>query len=149
MDKPATIYIVENHPLVQRLLQEVIGRQPQLRVCGMVSTAEEALQQLPYVAADLVLVDLSLSGMSGIELIQILRVQYPTLPCLVLSSHQDFFHVQQALIAGAGGYLTKDNPYELVPAIHQVLMGKTYLSQSVRDSAQRAGHIFEPFLNSE
>lgn len=134
MNKPANIYIVENHPLVLHLLQEVIGRQPQLRVCGAVSTAEEALQQLPHVAAALVLVDLSLPGMSGIELIQTLQRQDPALPCLVLSGHQDFSYVQRALRAGARGYLTKDNPFELLPAIHQVLLGKIYLSKSIRNS---------------
>ncbi len=127
-----TIYIIDDHPLVQEILVEFINQMPGLQVCGMAATAQEALAQIPTLAVDLVVVDVSLPDMDGIQLVGELRARQPTLLCLMLSGHQERGYVQRALAAGTCGYVAKGNPPELVNAIHQVLKGELYLSQSLR-----------------
>lgn len=128
----ANIYLIEDHPLMQRMISEFIKRMPDLQVCGMAATAQEALAQLPSLAADLVLVDVSLPDMDGIHLVSELLEQQPTLYCLMLSGHQEHSYVQHALAVGARGYLAKGNPLELINAIQRVLHGELYLSESLR-----------------
>ncbi|MBX3012271.1 MAG: response regulator transcription factor [Caldilineaceae bacterium] len=125
------LYIVEDHPLMQRMLRERIDRLPNLQVIGVAATAEEALTQLATLEVDLVLVDVSLPGMNGIDLVRALLLQRPGLLCLMLSGHQESSYVQRALAAGARGYLAKGNPPELGEAIPQILQGGTYLSSSL------------------
>jgi CheY-like chemotaxis protein len=128
----ATIYIIEDHPLVQEMLGEFINQIPDLHVCGMAATAREALAQIPTLAVDLVVVDVSLPDMDGIQLVSELHTRQPTLRCLMLSGHQERGYVQSALAAGACGYVAKGNPMEIVMAIHQVLKGEIYLSPTLR-----------------
>lgn len=129
---PANIYLVEDHPLLQRMLREVIARWPELQVCGGATTAHAALVQLPTLAIDLMLVDVSLPDRNGIELVELILRQRPALPCVMLSGHQEHSYVQQALVAGARGYIAKGNPLELRDAINQVLQGRLYVSPSLR-----------------
>jgi len=124
----ANIYIVEDHPLMQRMTKELISRMTNLQVCGVAASAQEALTQLPANEVALVLVDVSLPDMNGIELVQQLRAQYPELRCLMLSGHQEQSYVRRALAAGACGYIAKGNPFELRDAIAQVLQGEIDLS---------------------
>lgn len=128
----ANIYLIEDHPLMQRMMAEFINRMPDLQMCGMAATAQEALAQLPTATVDLVLVDVSLPDMDGIHLVSELHEQQPALRCLMLSGHQEQGYVQRALAAGARGYLAKGNPLELVNAIQRVLQGEIYLSESLR-----------------
>lgn len=128
----AQIYLIEDHPLMQRMMAEFINRMPDLQVCGIAATAQDALDQLPTTAVDLVLVDVSLPDMDGIHLVSELHKQQPALRCLMLSGHQEHGYVQRALAVGARGYLAKGNPLELVTAIQQVLEGEIYLSESLR-----------------
>lgn len=128
----ANIYLIEDHPLMQRMMCEFINRMPDLQVCGMAATAQEALGQLPTTAVDLALVDVSLPDMDGIHLVGELHAHQPTLRCLMLSGHQERSYVQRALAVGARGYLAKGNPLELIDAIHKVLKGEIYLSESLR-----------------
>lgn len=127
----SNIYIVEDHPLMQRMTKELINRMTNLQVCGVAATAQEALAQLPAAEVALVLVDVSLPDMSGIDLVRQLRAQHPDLCCLMLSGHQEQSYVQRALAAGARGYIAKGNPFELRDAIAQVLQGKIYLTQAL------------------
>ncbi len=126
------IYIIEDHPLVQRTLSEFLDRLPDVTVSGIATTAKEALDQLPSVSADLALVDVSLPDMSGIEVVGQLQTMLPDLRCLMLSGHQETVYVQRALLAGARGYVAKGNPLELAHAIQQVIAGEIYLSEAVR-----------------
>lgn len=132
MNKYANIYFVEDHPLVRRLLYELINRLPGLRIGEMAATAEITLHQLPNLMVDLALVDISLPGMNDIELVRVLQTQRPALDCLMYSSQQETSYVRRALAAGARGYIIKGNPLELAPAIRQVLDGKRYLSESLQ-----------------
>lgn len=117
---------------MQRMMGEFINRMPDLQVCGIAATAQEALVQLPSLTVDLALVDVSLPDMDGIHLVSELREQQPTLRCLMLSGHQERSYVQRALAVGARGYLAKGNPLELITAIKCVLQGEIYLSESLR-----------------
>lgn len=126
------IFIVEDHPLMQRAVSALVGRLPDATVCGIAATGEEALLQLPEAQADLVLVDVSLPGMSGIELAGAITTQWPALPCLMLSGHQEAAYVERALAAGARGYVMKGETQELNAAILYVLDGGEYLAPATR-----------------
>ncbi len=126
------IYIIEDHPLMQKMLREFLNRLSHLNVCGIATTGQEALEQLPTAGADLVLIDVSLPDMSGIDLLEELQTWHPVLPCLMLSGHQEAIYIQRALTAGAKGYVAKGHPLELADAIQQVLAGNVYLSETVR-----------------
>lgn len=130
----ATVYIVEDHPVMQRMLRDLLNRLPNLRVGGVAGTAQEATGQILNREMDLVLVDVSLPDMNGIELVQALRAKRPNLRCLMLSGHQESNYVQHALAVGARGYIAKGNPLELQEAINQVLRGEIYLSASLREA---------------
>lgn len=117
---------------MQRMTREFLNRIPDFAVCGVASTAQEALAQMPTLPVDLALVDVSLPDMDGIELVQTLHAERPNLRCLMLSGHQESNYVQHALAVGACGYIAKGNPRELQEGIKQVLQGQIYLSASLR-----------------
>jgi DNA-binding NarL/FixJ family response regulator len=129
---PAQIYIVEDHAIMRQVLKEAIEKIPGLAVCGMATSGEEALAALVEIEADLALVDMSLPQMSGAELIGELHKQRPALYCLILSGHKESSYVEQALTAGARGYVLKGDPREIGEAIAQVLAGKIYLSKALK-----------------
>lgn len=128
----ANIYIVEDHPLMQRTMAEFLNRMPDFQISGVATTAQEALAQLPTTKTDLVLIDLALPDKNGIELLGLLQHVCPDLPCLMFSSYQDAIYVRQALTAGARGYLFKGEPMDLVKAIRQVLAGQRYVPEPLR-----------------
>jgi DNA-binding NarL/FixJ family response regulator len=129
----AKIFIVEDHKEMREAYALFIQREPDLEVCGMVETAEEALEQIPIYEPDLVVVDLSLPGMSGLKLIKHLKVEQPDLAVLVVSGHDDVYYAQGALQAGALGYVDKkEAPLVMGEAMRRVLTGEKYLSERMR-----------------
>jgi DNA-binding NarL/FixJ family response regulator len=126
------VFIVEDHPIMREALGDLIKSEPGFAVCGSAATGEEALQHLAGVAADLVLIDLALTGMNGIELVRVLRERQPDLRCLVLSGLREATYVRQALGAGARGYVLKGKPEELLEAIQEVSAGGIYLSAALQ-----------------
>lgn len=125
----ASIYIVEDHDVMRQALDNFLSETPDFSVAGTAKTAEDALPHLlDDAAVDLVLVDTSLPGMSGIDLVEKLQRQRPTLRCLVLSGHSGDAYVRRALEAGARGYVLKGDPSELMTALQQVLDGDVYLA---------------------
>jgi len=125
-----TIFIVEDHPQIRRSYAALIKRAPHLIVCGEAGSAEEALVALLQVTPNLVLIDVSLPGMSGVELVSYLRHHQPHLATLVVSGHDEVAFIQGVLDAGAGGYVMKDHvPHCLIVAIEQVLAGRQYVSE--------------------
>ena len=116
------IFIVEDQDLVRESYEMLIDIEDGLEVCGEAATAEEALERLPATAPDLVLVDVSLPGMSGFELVRRLRDAYPHLPVLVLSGHDHATHGAAAEEAGAVAFLSKhDGPDAIVRSIRRAL----------------------------
>ena len=129
---PLKIFIVEDHPIMRETLAAFVGDQPGYEVLAAAPTAEEALERLEEVEVDLVLVDVSLPGMSGIDLVGEIGARWPALMCLMISGHGEAAYVERALAAGARGYVLKGNPYELPGAIRDVTRGETYLSASLK-----------------
>jgi DNA-binding NarL/FixJ family response regulator len=122
------IYIIDDHPVIRAALRSLLEREPDLAVCGEAASAEQALDEAASTGPNLVLIDVSLPGMSGIELARVLRERHPALPLAMLSGHSEKSYVNQAFEAGAHGYLVKGRHEEIVPAIRQVARGKRYLS---------------------
>lgn len=136
--KKRSIYLVDDHPVIRKGLAELINQRQDLHVCGAASTTEEALQQIPRLRPDLVVVDLTLQESSGLDLLRILSTRQPDLPVLILSMHDEDLYAKRALRAGAKGYIMKREAIdELIAAVHQVLGGRIYLSPKMSDRMLR------------
>ena len=116
-----TLFLIEDHPMMRRVLRQLLEQEPDLKVVGEADSAETALTALPDLTPDLLMVDLSLPGMSGIELVRQLKRQRPELRCLVVTGHTDPLYRAAAAEAGAAGYVTKDDPNEVLTAVRDVL----------------------------
>lgn len=126
------ILIVDDHPLLRQGVAGLIGHEPDLQVCGEAQSAADALQAARSLCPDLALVDISLGGRSGLELVKDLKIQQESLPVLVLSMHDESLYAERALRAGAQGYITKKaGGKALLQAIREVLAGRIYLSEQM------------------
>ena len=113
-------------------MAQLIGEQPDLAVCGEAGDAGQAVTAVGSLRPDLVLVDITLPGKPGVELIKDIKVMYPAVLVLVVSMHDESLYAERALRAGARGYLMKSEGGEkLIEAIRQVLAGKIYVSQNL------------------
>ena len=130
---PTSLFIVEDHALMRELLKEMVARRTDFTICGTAATAEEALAAIPDAAPDLVLTDVSLPSMSGIDLVRQLRPKHPHIKYLMLSGHAEQLYVRDAFDAGANGYVMKGDPHQILAAIQQVLEGETYVSKEVNN----------------
>ena len=129
------VLIVDDHPLFRDGLRQLIEREPGLSVCGQAADAEEAIRLVQETKPDLVTVDISLGGGSGIDLIKALKAANPELPLLVVSMHDESLYTERSLRAGAMGYVMKHEPPKTVKtAIHRVLAGEMYLSEKMSAS---------------
>ena len=126
-----SILIVEDHKVYASALLRLLHANPDLRIIAVMETAELALEKLAGTPVDLVLADISLPNMSGIDLIGVLREKYPDLPSAILSGHLAADYVRRAMEAGARGYLVKDNPSGILEGIQKILNGETYISADV------------------
>ena len=129
MSSTSSILLVEDHKVFAKALLRVLSSNQDLNVVAVEDTAEKALERLADLQVDLVLADISLPKMSGIELVEELRERYPKLPCAVLSGHNSFHYVRSALNAGARGYMVKENPIGILEGIRCVLNGELYISK--------------------
>ncbi len=128
------VLVVDDHPLMRDGISQLIDQQPDLRVCGGASSGPEALAALDRLEPDLMLVDISLPGMDGIELIKAVRKRSARVPLLVLSMHDESLYAERAVRAGAKGYVMKHASAEtLLAAIRRVLDGRVYLSPAMTD----------------
>jgi DNA-binding NarL/FixJ family response regulator len=129
------ILIVEDHPMMREGLRGVINREPDLQICGETENAHQALEAVRKLNPHLVLVDITLPGKSGLELVKDLKAAHPAVPILAISMHDESLYAERMLRAGARGYITKQQPPgELVKAIHQVLANRVYVSQQVSET---------------
>ncbi len=139
MTKPSPeksrILIVDDHPLFREGLRQMIDRNPELIVCGEAADATEAMQAIADQNPDLVLVDISLGGASGIDLIKNIKATHDDLPVLVVSMHDESLYAERALRAGAVGYVMKHESAKTVKAaISKVLAGEIHLSERMSTS---------------
>jgi DNA-binding NarL/FixJ family response regulator len=123
------IFLVDDHPIVRRGLAQLIDNEPDLTVVGQGEDAYQSLRAIRDALPDLVLVDVSLKDSDGIELLKEIKAQWPDLPVLVLSMHDESLYAERALRAGAGGYIMKQEaPQVLLTAMRTVMSGQVYVS---------------------
>ncbi len=133
-DSQILTLLVDDHTIVREALASLLALDPQIRVIGAAGNGSDALRLIATLHPDVVLLDLSLPGMHGTEIIRQVKISQPTVRCLVLTVHMSEPIVRAALHAGAAGYLLKESSYEeLRTAIHSVAQGKTYLSPMITD----------------
>lgn len=130
----ARILIVDDHPIVRHGLSQLIGQEEDLTVCGQAEDASTALEAIAALKPDVVVVDISLRGGDGIELVKAVKSRYGRLPVLVLTMHDDSLYGERALRAGARGYVMKQEGTErIVVAIRRVLKGGIYVRESLAE----------------
>jgi len=126
------IVIVDDHPLFRKGLEQLIHSDGTFAVCGEAGSAAEAMDVIRKLDPDLAIVDVRLPGANGIELIKNIRAEFPKLPILVLSMHDESLYALRALRAGAQGYVMKQEALaNVVQAIHEVFSGRPYLSPAM------------------
>ncbi len=129
------VLVADDHNLVREGLKQILAAAEDLLVAGEAANGDEALALVRANDYDLALVDMSMPGVSGIELIRRLRLEKPSLRILVLSMHGEQQYAARALKAGAAGYLTKDSASEqLVGAIRKVAAGGLYITAAAAES---------------
>jgi DNA-binding NarL/FixJ family response regulator len=128
--KDATrVLIVDDHPLLRKGVSQLIDQEKDLLVVGEAEDAHKAITAIENTNPDVALIDITLNGASGIELLKDVRARFPKLKMLVLSMHDESVYAHRALRAGASGYIMKQEGTERVlTALRKVLKGEVYLS---------------------
>lgn len=127
------ILIVDDHPIVRQGISMLINLEPEMQVCCEAGDAVQALQANRACKHDVAIVDLTLAGASGLELIKKMHAEFPELRILVMSMHDETIYAETALRAGARGYLMKQVATDTVlQAIRQILQGDLYVSDTIR-----------------
>ena len=136
------IYLLDAHPVVRLGLTYLIKNEPSLKVVGESSNAARCLKDLSKQQPDLLIMGLSLPGMSGLEFSKKLRSQFPDLPILVLSTYGESLYAQRCLRAGARGFISKrEGPAALLEGIRRVLKGHIFVGAAVSEIMLRKdGH---------
>jgi len=123
------ILLVDDHPIVRQGLALLIDRESDLSVCGEADGAYSAFHCITTLRPDLVVLDISLSGPDGLEILKEIRLKTSSLPVLILSMHDESIYAERAIRAGANGYIMKQEATEKVlVAIRRILLGEVYLS---------------------
>jgi two-component system, NarL family, invasion response regulator UvrY len=129
------ILLVDDHPVVRHGIRTILMERLRGSVVGEAANGEAALHMVAGGSWDVVVADISLPGMSGLDLLKDLQRLYPSLPTLVLSMHPVAQFARRALAAGAAGYLTKDSPpEELIVAIQEAQRGRRYVGRDAGDA---------------
>ena len=130
----ARILIVDDHPLVRTGFAQLISDCPDLEVCAEAADMAEALKQIDACNPDLAIIDLSLAGGSGLDLIEHIKSRGRETLMLVASMHDETLYAERVLAAGARGYINKQEAQEsIIQDIRQVLSGKVYMSQHMTE----------------
>src|SRR5438094_6454100 len=123
------ILLVDDHPVLRKGLVRLIDSKHEFLVCDEASTAQDAMALIRELQPDLVIVDIGLPGASGIELTKTIRAEFPKLPALILSMHEEALYATRALRAGATGYIVKQDAIDnIANALREALHGRQYLS---------------------
>jgi DNA-binding NarL/FixJ family response regulator len=131
---PAKVFILDDHPIVRRGIAELIEQDSSLNVCGESDEYHAALEAIDKLRPDIVLVDISLGGSSGIEFLRMLKQNQPNILALVISMHDEVLYAEHVLREGARGYIMKQEATEKVlTAIHRVLTGQIFLSEKMTE----------------
>jgi DNA-binding NarL/FixJ family response regulator len=126
------VLVVDDHPIVREGLAQMINREPDLTVCGEAEEMHGALQMTGALKPDILIVDISLNGPDGLDLLKSIRANDPSLPILILSMHDEAIYAERALRAGANGYIMKQEATDKVlVALRRILNREIYVSSRV------------------
>ncbi len=130
-----SVFIADDHAIVRQGLKQIVSDTADIQLAGEAATGQETLRLVRNGNCDVLVLDLNMPGISGLEILRVLKQERPDLPVLVLSMHAEDQYAVRCLKAGAAGYLTKESaPEELVKAIRQVVAGGKYVSRSLAES---------------
>jgi len=128
----AKVLIVDDHPIIRSGLTQLIDREPDLAVCGEAQEMHTALRAINSLKPDILIVDISLNGPDGLDLLKNIRARDPHLPVLILSMHDESIYAERALRAGANGYIMKQEATDRVLiALRRILKHEIYVSDRV------------------
>jgi two-component system invasion response regulator UvrY len=128
------ILIVDDHAIVRQGLKQIVEASGEMRVVAEADSGGSALRKIREVECDVVLLDISMPDMSGMEVLKQIHVEYPQLPVLILSIYSEDQYAMRLIKAGAAGYMTKESaPAEVVKALLRVAGGKKYISPEVAE----------------
>lgn len=126
------VLIVDDHPILRHGIGQLLNREPDLEVCAEAGDRDEALAALAREPVDLAVVDISLDGVSGLDLLKLVRERYPAVRCLVLSMHDETLYAERALRAGARGYVMKQEATRrITTALRRIRDGHIYVSEQL------------------
>lgn len=126
------VLLVEDHPMFREMLSQLIDRNLGMEVCGETDNIQDAMTLIEQQSPDIAIVDISLKGSSGLELIKDIRARGAKVDVLVLSMHEEELYAERALRAGAKGYITKNEASsEVIKAIRSVMNGEVYASRKI------------------
>ncbi len=132
LSKKNRVLVVDDHPIVRQGLSLLINREADLMVCGEAEDARMAMQAIITARPDILVVDISLNGPDGLDLLKDVRTRYPELPVLILSMHDESIYAERALRAGAQGYIMKQEASEKVlVALRRILNNEIYVSERI------------------
>src|SRR5579863_2090355 len=135
LSKKRRILLVDDHPIVRQGLGLLIDREPDLSICGEAEGAHSAFHAITTLRPDLVVLDISLAGPDGLDVLKEIRSKSGSLPVLILSMHDETIYAERALRAGANGYIMKQEATEKVlVAIRRILQGDVYLSERLTNT---------------
>ncbi|MDB6140916.1 MAG: two component transcriptional regulator, LuxR family [Verrucomicrobiaceae bacterium] len=142
----ARVVLVEDHPMFRERLAQMIDKDMQMTVAGEAGNILDGLRIIQEAQPDVIIVDISLKGSSGLDLIKELKARSIESPVLVLSMHSELLYAQRSLQAGARGYISKDeDSSQVMAAIRQVLAGQIYLSAQMNERVmQRFAQTYTP-----
>ena len=128
------ILIADDHPIVRQGLKQILSEEPDVTTVGEAQNSWEVLELVKKEPWDIAILDITMPGRGGLDVLKDLRREYPKLPVLVLSMHPEDQYAIRVLKAGASGYLTKGSaPEELVKAIRKILNGGKYVSDALAE----------------
>ncbi|QSR88698.1 response regulator [Methylacidiphilum caldifontis] len=126
------VLVIDDHAILLEGIAQIISSDPSLKVIGMAQNAQKGFELVEKLKPDIVLVDISLPGKSGLELVKDIHAIYPEIPILVLSMHEESLFAERLLRAGAKGYLMKsEGADKLLHAIHKILEGNIFVSDEI------------------
>ena len=128
------VITVDDHPVVRRGLNQIIAAEQDMQVVGEAENAREAIRVIREIPCDAVVLDITLPDASGLDILSRLKSEYPTLPVLIMSIHDEEQYAVRVLKAGASGYLMKNSiPEELIQAIRKITSGGKYISPAIAE----------------
>jgi DNA-binding NarL/FixJ family response regulator len=127
------VLLVEDHPIFAEALAQALRERGNITSVQVLDSAEKAVEAMPELNIDLILVDVSLPKMSGIEFVSIVHEKRPEIPCMVISGHVSHRYARRSVEAGARGYAIKDSVSGIIEGIERILNGEIYMSKGITE----------------